>query len=444
MQPDDLRFLGDFFKALTDRPLEPADPAYVPLYGKEGLLVSDDPMELLARGVEWTPGGGVQLFTGFRGTGKSSELLRLRHLLRERGFLVVLLDIEDHINVSTPLAISDFLLSLAGAFDEALSSAELLGDSALSRPFWDRAWQFLKRIRIDETTLSGGVKDTANAEIKLSLKQDPSFKARLQKHLEGHLTALVQEVHGFFKEAVTALKDKHGVAIEVVLIVDSLEHMRGSSAESSEHVHRSLEELFAGHADKLRLPGLHVIYTIPPYLKVRYPNLGGLYRPGGLLTLPTIKVGTFDRPEEKGLAALQQVLSLRGDCQRLFGEDEAILRSVLRFSGGNFRDLFRFVAELLRRTDTVPVSHHIFDAAFSQMQNEFLPIADDDARWLARVGRTKTAALESAQALPHLARFFDTHMILCYRNGHEWYDLHPLIADEVEEQATALEIEDEG
>lgn len=38
-----------------------------------------------------------------------------------------------------------------------------------------------------------------------------------------------------------------------------------------------------------------------------------------------------------------------------------------------------------------------------------------------------------------LARFFDTHLVLCYRNGDEWYDVHPLVSEQVCKQAAALD-----
>ena len=42
-----------------------------------------------------------------------------------------------------------------------------------------------------------------------------------------------------------------------------------------------------------------------------------------------------------------------------------------------------------------------------QLRNELLPIAEDDARWLARIHGTKDAALPTTDALPALARFLD-------------------------------------
>ena len=65
--------------------------------------------------------------------------------------------------------------------------------------------------------------------------------------------------------------------------------------------------------------------------------------------------------------------------------------------------------------------------------------AHTDEPWLAAVCQTHEAELQSLQELPSLARFFDTHLVLCYRNGDEWYDVHPLIAEHVQAQAAALD-----
>ena len=50
--------LGRFFNALTDRPLEPDDAAYVPRVHDED---NDDPIADLARQILWNEGGGTYL-----------------------------------------------------------------------------------------------------------------------------------------------------------------------------------------------------------------------------------------------------------------------------------------------------------------------------------------------------------------------------------------------
>ncbi len=437
MDQDDKVFLREFFHAVVDRALEPDDEQYVPLYEDDRLAI-DDPVELLARGIEWTPGQSVQLLSGFRGTGKSTELRRLRKRLREVGYLVVLCDIEDYVNLSTPVDVSDFLMAVTGAFGEALQEPELLGKDIAREGYWERLEAFLVKTRIDLEDLKWKpeVAGASVLEIKASLKSDPTFKQRLQERLAGHLGSLVGDVREYLKDAVRRLKKRHGDATDVVLLVDSMEHIRGTSANAGE-VHRSVETLFAGHADKLHLPNLHVVYTVPPYLKVRYPNVDGLYAPGGLQILPAVKLrADSGRKNRAGFDALATIVQSRGDWKHLLGTRKA-LDALIEKSGGHLRDLLRLLAEVIRRATSLPVERRTVAAAISQVRNSFLPVAEQDALWLQRVAETHSAALEESDRLPDLARFLDTHMILCYRNGHEWYDVHPLIAEVVKDQAEA-------
>ena len=107
-------------------------------------------------------------------------------------------------------------------------------------------------------------------------------------------------------------------------------------------------------------------------------------------------------------------------------------------SGGHLRDLIRLLAEIVRRTRELPASPEVFEAAVNHVRNQALPIADDDAEWLAEIARSHTTCLPSEAKIPSLARFLDTHRVLCYRNGSEWFDVHPLIRATVLEQAAAV------
>jgi hypothetical protein len=437
MDPADRVFLRDFFRSVSFHPLDPEDPRYVRIYD-DRRIADADPVELMARAIEWTPGQSVQLFSGFRGTGKSTELRRLRKRLIEAGYLVVLCDVEDYVNLSIPVDVSDFLMALAGVFGDQLRAEDLLGEDAARESYWERLVAFLTRTKvgIDGISAQAGALD-----VKATLKSDPTFKQRLQERMAGHLGALVEDVRSYVKECVNRLKDRHGVATEVVLLVDSVEHIRGTSTNASA-VQASVESLFTGHADKLHLPNLHLVYTVPPYLTVRYPNLGVLYAPGGVKVLPAVKVheGPNGEASRPGLEALQKVVRARGDWEKLLGEREVLDRLGLQ-SGGHLRDLLRLVAEILLRAQQLPVPEAVVAAALTQIRSEFLPIADDDALWLARVAATHDTALATTDKLPDLARFLDTHLVLCYKNGDFWYDVHPLIADHVQAQAARLAAE---
>ena len=429
MKPEANQFLEAFFNAVSARPLEPGDPRYVPLYGED--LADADPVQQLAQAVEWST-ESVRLFSGYRGAGKSTELRRLKGQLEESGHLVFLCDMEDYLDLSTPVDVSDFLMAVAGSFDDAVRKEhkDALGSLKSS---WEALAGFLTGLKIEGVSVSA-------AGLKASLKSDPTFKERLQKTMAGHLGALVADVREFCVSRVAALRAHTGAPDrKVVLLLDSMEHIRGNFT-NAEAVQSSVETLFAGHAEKLRIPDMHVIYTVPPYLKVRSPSIGELYDDDGLEILPSFKLHERDgTPIEPAYRAFEQVVGKRGDWRRLLGEDSTALRRLIRNSGGHLRDLFSMLRAVALRARTLPVPESVVEAAINRRRADFLPIPNDDARWLAAVCQTHEAELQSLQELPSLARFFDTHLVLCYRNGDEWYDVHPLIAEHVQAQAAALE-----
>lgn len=433
MTPEERVFLRDFFRQVSDQPIGPGDARYIPLYDDPD-MVGDDPVELMARAIEWTPGGSVQLLSGFRGTGKSTELRRLQQRLQEEGYLVLACDIEHYLNLSVPVDISDFLIGVSGAFSDAVSESGLLPADLLHENYWHRLSEFLKRIKVDDLSVT---LDTGVVSIQSNLKSDPSFKQLLQERMAGHLGALVADVQEFFGSWINALKERQGDDREVVLLVDSVEHFRGTLI-NAHVVQTSVESLFVSHSERLHFPHLHVVYTVPPYLKVRYSNLGSLYDPGGVHVLSALKLRNRNGDcFQKGYDAMERVVQVRGDWQRLLGDRSALDR-LIRYSGGHLRDLLRLLAEVLRRAGTLPVPEGTVTAAIDQLRSEFLPVADADARWLAKIARTHQTALESTDNLPDLARFFDTHLALCYRNGEEWYDVHPLISEHVASQDEKL------
>jgi hypothetical protein len=413
-----------------DQPLEPDDERYVDLYEQRD-VVGEDPVKLLADAIEFTHVQSVQLFSGFRGTGKSTQLRRLRRRLREGGYLVLLIDIEDYLNTSTSVDISDFLIALAGAAADALRADELLGASGFE-DFWERIKGFITRTRIDATF--GLDVALAGASMKLALRQDPDFRDRIRKAMAGHLGALVRDVHEYFQSAVLRLKERHGDDREVVIIVDSIEHIRGKK-----EVQDSVETLFAVHHDKLHLPFVHVIYTVHPYLKVRYPNLSALYEPGGVWLLPMIKVrDRSGAPYGPGITALREVIAGRGDWSRLLGTDYTVIDRLIALSGGYLRDLFGFLKYIILQASALPAPADVVDKAIQHRRSENLPIADDDALWLDAIRETHSAALPSEEHLARFAHFLETGRVFCYRNGDEWYDVHPLIAEHIQAQAEAL------
>lgn len=417
--------LRDYYRAIQERPLPPGDQAYIPLYEDD----PGDPVQKLATAIEWASLESAQLFSGFRGSGKSTELLRLQKTLGERGYQVVVCDMEDYLNLTSPVDVSDFLLALSGALGEALAKGPLKGKNVAHEDYWTRfvAWARRTKVTMDEIGVEG-----AGASLKASLKQDPTFRQELQKRMQGHLGALVQEVRAYVQDCVKAV-EVAWPGQPLVLILDSVEHIRGTAVNADE-VATALVTLFHGHGDKLRLPNLHVVYTVPPWLKIKEPGVSASF--DAAVQLPCVSVADRARaPLSVGMAAMHAALVARGPWRSLVSPADA--DRIVSMSGGHLRDLLRLLRALLvrQRGRPWPAEAPVVTAAIEEIRRQYLPLAHSDAKWLALVARSHSTELPDGTKLPDLARYFDSLLVMTYDDGKEWWDVHPLVRETVLEQA---------
>jgi hypothetical protein len=242
----------------------------------------------------------------------------------------------------------------------------------------------------------------------------------------------------FFEDGFKAIRNGAGEDVEVVFIFDSLEQIRGSLSNEQEVTH-SVELLFSTHMKLLHNPYLHEIYTVPPWLKFILPGTK-------MVVLPCVRLWekrSHRPPCGPGVQAFRALLEKRFSTEglrRFFGADPFLqAQRLIDLSGGHFRDLLLLIRETVVRTDTLPVGGDALDKAIVSVRSSFLPISLKDAEWLARIEKERATLLETTEAsdVQRLTRFLDTHIVLYLRNGEEWYDVHPLVRDEVIKIAAA-------
>jgi hypothetical protein len=431
MSPDLRRELKSFYNHLHDRPLAPDDPYYVDYVEQQP--ADSDPIAAIAQKIAFSDAASLELLSGQRGSGKSTQLLRLKKLLEEDGCTVFLCDMKDYLNLSMPVEISDFLITLMGRLSQEV--CQQFGTNPAQRSYWERIQQFLLQdVQIEGIKLEADF-DPVSFGIEASLKDDPDFKQRIQQALKGYVATLVRQSREFADDVVKLVrKRKRDPNHKVVVLVDSVEQIRGG-----EDVHKSVETLFASHGEHLRFPTLHLrfptlhlVYTVPPYLVPLAPGLGRNLG-ATLRTLPSVHVRRRDgSDDERGIGALRDMVGRRyAGWSQVFSEEQ--LATMAKSTGGDLRDFFRLIREVLvaaaAKPDGLPVADSLIDAAKNLIKREMLPLAQDDMAWLRGIADSKNTQLPSIEQLPRLARFFDTHLVLNYRNGDDWYDVHPLLAD---------------
>ncbi len=393
---------------------EEFDRYYVPVYAIPDGPAGPDLVAEITNAIDFTTGGSVQLLTGYRGAGKTTELMRLCRQLDPDVYLPVYWDVEHYFSTELPLEEGAFLVGLAAGFVDSCDQAKVP-----QQRLRERVRSFLERIDVslDGLQLSAGPDGLpASVGIRAALRDDPSFRAQVNRALSSNRRRFREEVHSFFADVLQALPD-----LTPVFIVDSIDHFRGRAATFDE-VRESVESLFSVYADELTIPGMHVVYTVPVYAK---PAAW----PGQVWPVLNIKVRERDGQVcPTGIDLLRQVLAKRapdGDLERLLGNH---VDRVILASGGLFRDLFRLVSALLVKESALPVSAPLIDEAERQ-QRSYAATALSKEQWeilaeVKRTGQLRVPRERSSQAWDLQA----LGAVLCYRNGAvDWYGVHPLL-----------------
>lgn len=400
----DREYRRDFYRAVRVLQSTPDRTEYVPIYDAEELR-AQDVVQTIRYSIDFSVAESIQILSGFRGSGKTGELFRLRDELRTAGYTVVYLDVEDYFNTERPLDGSAFVVALAAGF------AEKAPGSPDGQNLWSRFRDLLKRTEIDVSAeFSVGPVD-----IKAKLRDDDSFRAKVREQMTTNRAQFRGALHRFFREAAAETEAQEGV----VFLVDSIDHFRGRT-ETFQEVRESVEAIFSEYADDLKLPGVHVVYTVPIYVQ---PALG-LRR-----DVLNIKVAHPDQtPWEPGLAALRAVVARRapgGDVERLLGDH---LDKLILASGGLIRDLLRLIGEVILRVDHLPAADDVVTAAESAVRSNMqLALSQEQVQILTQV-HTSHALVPSREQWPDATDLMARGALLRYPNGEQpWYGIHPLL-----------------
>jgi hypothetical protein len=429
--PFDLRELQLFVKQCDpQQPLMPGDKRYVNL--DEGAPVRGSDTSSAIDEIERTilfsePTSALcQLFTGFPGSGKTTELRRLKKRLEENKLVplhVLMVDFSDYRTDPTPLSIIEVLRVLAFELDREATRAE--GGDPDKRPgYTKRFYDFLTTTNLEFKGLSFA---QLGPTLMLEAKGNPGFRQRLEEALASRFQVFAQEAQEVMSEAVVRIRKATGVA-QVVVLIDALEKVTPLQESERALLESSAQTVFVEHAQRLRLP-CHVVYTFPLWLRFRAAQLDGLYdRPA--LILPMVKVSEQDgSPYAPGYAKLTELVGRRLDLRRIFGASlEATLHPIIAASGGYTRDLLRMVREVLWGARVFPVEPAVVKRIIERTAEGYVvTVRDEDAEILAEVARTHDLPSGDGARIAVFGRLLQSYLVLAYRNGKPWYDLHPLV-----------------
>jgi hypothetical protein len=421
----------------VDMPLSPDNELYEPIYQDDPA----DPVALILDDIELSQVESLNFISGFRGCGKSTELTRLESTLKQSGFFVTKANALDYLLPSEPVEIADFLIVLAGAFSDALER-EFKIDPA-KETYWARFvhWLGTTGVTIDGFDLRGGSSSASvGMNLKVALREMPSFRQALREKMQARIGELRAEVHKFFQYGLRLVREKYKADWNPVFIFDQFEQLRDTLTTEG-RVSESIATLIANHRADLRIPSFHMVFTLPPWLKFKLPDLAAKIR-----LLYNVKLWKNDPARTHvtvGRNIMRKVIERRftpDGLERFFGKlsrtgSSPLIDAFIEASGGHFRDLIIMLREALLRTREMPTTKSIVEASIANMRSSFLPIPAEDAKWLQHIGKVRGDLLpdRTPASLQRMTFFLDTHCALLLRNGDEWYDVHPIIRAEVDE-----------
>ena len=424
-------------RLVVDQALEPGDELYEPLY--DG--VAGDPVLLLFDDIDLSEVESLNFLSGFRGSGKTSELFRLRKRLRDQGYFVAYANALDFLPPSEPIEISDFLLVLAGSFSEAIET-ELKTDLA-HEGFWQRFANFLTKTGVNITgfeTKAGVPGTDIGLNIKTALKEVPSFRQQVRDKMTSRIGELRREVHEFFEFGRHRIQTATKSSRNPVFLFDQFEQLKDTIATGGK-VAESVAMLMANHRGDLKIPNFHMVLTVPPWLKFKLPDMTTKIR--WFYNVKLWKNDDKRTRDTQGWKTMRRVVEKRltGDgLRRYFGTPNKRgefrgVEKLIDASGGHFRDLVRLLRETVLRAASMSIDDDVVEAAISELRTSYLPIPLADAKWLHQIGNQRDCLLadRSLESVQRMTFFLDTHCALILKNGDEWYDVHPLIRDEVAE-----------
>lgn len=410
-------------------PLPANDPAYVNCSEVRG---DDNIFREIGKSIILADRATCQLYTGHRGVGKSTELLRLEEYLEKNNCFVVYFSATEGDIDEIDVQYTDIVLACTG------NILRKLKDFASPNPLlnWlSSRWQELKDLALSDVEFEElSIESQINVFTKLttSLRRIPSSRETIRKQVDNHSVSLIEALNEFIAEAKTKLPSKKS---KIVVIADSLDRIIPLEKGNGRNSH---DEIFIDYNSQLTALNCHIVYTVPISLAYssQATELRNIY--GSPQVLPMIMVKDREnKPYIPGLEKLKEIIEKRihlVDPQievdsQIFDSRETRIK-LCSMTGGHVRDLMLLMQPAMRQIDNFPITVKAVNRAASDARDSTYRSAVNVDEW------QKLAEVYLSKNIPHNEEYRSLlfrRCVLEYRDLDEeenpvrWYDVHPLI-----------------
>lgn len=422
--------LKDVFNTANPIPLQSDDERYVDCSSVRG---NEDTVEQLYRRITWSDLPTVQLFTGHRGCGKSTELLRLRHELEEADFAVIYFEADEVIGMED-LIYSDILVAMARQVYQGLAQMGVeLGDDLLDDIFEWFAEEVLQyeSVKAAEAELNAEFGLTMPAllsplaqllaKVTGQLRTGVESRRQVRRRLDPQIAQLIERINLLLSKGTAELRKQGKQGL--VVMVDNLDRIQFRTLDDGSNSHDSV---YIEHGEQLCRLNCHVVYTVPiaMFYSPKSAILTNLFPDHNLL--PMIKIEERDgTPCIEGVEKLRAILAERIDLETIFENDAIEL--LCQMSGGHPRLLMTLVRDACGYAVNrfpQPIDVNAVERAVTNLTRQYSrSIPEEHFPLLAAVAKTKEIDNDDAHRI-----MLHNLSVLEYINGTEpWHNVHPAV-----------------
>ncbi|HPE59375.1 MAG: hypothetical protein KDI15_03380 [Thiothrix sp.] len=410
-----------------EKPLEPGDPLFVdtaPARGDFNLKNLYRQLNVDNQGVLHTPSRKQYiLFTGHRGCGKSTELLRVAKYLNDPGrYYVIHLDCLTKLDINN-LRYSDVLLAVAAALLERMEHEDRI---TVESVFLDKINNWFKervithaRLKNLEIELKAGARVEAGLPWLAKLFGEMTNKIGTGSTYREELREVVRnsfsELAGSFNQFIRAAEDKisqRNLGQRILFTVDGTDRLNAEDAHKFfvEDVHQltQLESLF--------------IYCAPIHLLHADNQLNASFN----LTfrVPMLKIRDRDNQPLAAHYAIMRELAWKRVPSYLFETPET-LDLLICYSGGHPRDLLRLLNVAINHADDELINYRAAEKAVQDVANDYRRLVDSkDYTQLVWIDQHPDIAPDEVNNEKTVRMLYN--LILLEYNNYFWKS-HPVI-----------------
>lgn len=381
---------------------------------------SHSPIEEIQILLESTDRPEKFLFSGHRGSGKSTELARLTNRLGDE-FRIVEFSVMRQLDLFE-LQYVDVLLGLALELAELATEEDIDVKESVLEHVFQFARDVTEEVQVEEHDGAevGASLNAFAASLSAKLRAEDVTRRTVREKVSRRIPELLESIELLTKEIERATGQ------QLLVVIDDIDKVDLATAKS----------MFYEHASTLSEPPLSIIYTFP--MPLRHDNSFQQVRNSfpNVNVLPNIKTQNRDgSPFEPGLETTEHIVTKRLEPHLI---EDGALDELARLSSGVPRQLVVLVRQAC--LDALKSGREVIDteavhAAANQQRNEYEVLLDRSQRELLEMvhGRKEINNDEAHRALLH------NLSVLQYRNDDVWYDVHPIVLPLIEADEESAE-----